>query len=234
MEKTGITPAMLRAEAESLGAMAGTPGAIDLEVLKQRLWGQQDGGDVSHLIAARDVAGLIAAVEALRKDNRHQIDRALSAETRLGGLRARVAELCESLNWRNRQVVTWKARAEAAEAHMAALAGALETISLGRRPGKNRDWVCPFCHVQSERTAEIQHTKSCFVPRIRTVLAATPAEVIERAKAVRAEGYAAGLEAAAKCVETMGPGQPTGGGDWDEWSLEDITEAIRALGKEAD
>ncbi len=65
--------------------------------------------------------------------------------------------------------------------------------------------------------------------RARTVLAATPAEALERA---RGEDYAAGLEAAVKRVAAMGPGQPTGGGDWDEWSLEDIIEAIRALGKE--
>jgi len=38
-----------------------------------------------------------------------------------------------------------------------------------------------------------------------------------------------GVEVAATHVEGLPAGHPTGGGDFDEWTLDEIAEAIRAL-----
>jgi hypothetical protein len=41
-------------------------------------------------------------------------------------------------------------------------------------------------------------------------------------------GKQAGLERAAEIVDRMPPGSPTGGGDFDEWTMDEIAAAIRA------
>jgi hypothetical protein len=54
-------------------------------------------------------------------------------------------------------------------------------------------------------------------------------ELIAQALATaRAEGVKEGMEKAAGIVDRMAPGVPTGGGDYDEWSLDDVAENIRA------
>ena len=128
------------------------PAEIDLDALKQRLWGQRDGGDVSKLIPARDVAALIAAVEALRErvgkfngwlyeresqlaKSRHEtnnVQRELKAAEALrkqaaeqDKLISRLEDVLKGTGLRNSDL---EARAEAAEAHAVELAGALEIL----------------------------------------------------------------------------------------------------------
>ena len=78
----------------------------------------------------------------------------------------------------------WKERTEAAEAYMATLAGALDELL---------DSVVAHNEANDRIMIDPHATEAAMA-----ILAATPEAAIERARAMRAEGYAAGLEAAAK------------------------------------
>ena len=84
---------------------------------------------------------------------------------------------------------------------------------------------------------ELQTDFRKAIETARTVLAATPAKALERARAVESKNYAAGLEAAAKWHEkcaakaehkAKGSGVLVQKMSWHNWSA----KAIRALGKE--
>lgn len=134
--------------------------------------------------------------------------------------RARVEEYDKSLNWQNGQIITWKKRAEAAEARVVELVGALEA-------------QCTLI----ENNPMLSACASSTLEPARTILAATPARAMERARAVEGKGYAAGLEAAAEFHEkyaakaehkAKGSGVLIHKMSWHNWSA----EAIRALNKE--
>ncbi len=158
-------------------------GAIDLGALKQRLWGQQDGGDVSNLIAARDVAALIAAVEALR-ERVAELETQLTSYQTVGGAAGslmsaqlqRIAELeravGDAVQLENEQI---RLRA-LAEIHATELTGALKVcereMSEAYRLGLV-DSLAPKSEASSFTQA---------VSVARTVLAATPAKALVRAR----------------------------------------------------
>ena len=48
---------------------------------------------------------------------------------------------------------------------------------------------------------------------------------------VRREAEARVREECAQAVIDMGPGHPTGAGDYDDWSIQDVAAAIRAGGE---
>ena len=123
------------------------PGAIDLD--------------------AMEAQALLAAVEALRaRVALLKNDQALG-ENIITRQEARVAELellvRDSVR-RAGNCEAWQARAEAAEARVAELAGALDGL-VSSRHEHAASFQCPWCHA-------------------RTVLAVTPADVLERARAV--------------------------------------------------
>jgi len=54
-------------------------------------------------------------------------------------------------------------------------------------------------------------------------------EAVPQLDALIAEAQRECLEKAVEFINNMPPGKPTGGGDFDEWSLDEIAEQVRAL-----
>jgi hypothetical protein len=142
------------------------PGAIDLEQIQR--WRSPD----------REIDALIAAVEALRErvaklEQCIKDDSVLYIE-RTKALRARVVELARQERAQYQLRMQAKTNVEAAEAREAALAGAC-CIVLAELP-------------EDDEGIEIGDLQRLLCA-CRTALAATPAEALERAKAVESKGY---------------------------------------------
>ena len=178
-------------------ASAVDPGAIELDKLKTVMRNWPDS-------AQKEIyTRLIAAVEALR---------------------ARIKIIKGNLE---SEAFFWKERAEAAEARVVELVGAVNALLKERSVNTLEEAAREYPH-DKEDVAEVL----AVFDNLRTVLAATPAEALERAKVVRAESYAAGLEAAAAYLDevaavTAADLSLTG----KVWPIE-TAKAIRALGKE--
>ncbi len=146
------------------------------------------------------------------------------ASNEIEALRERVAETEIQLSMHSKWLGEALSRAEAAEAHVAALAGALEDMFSDWRYIRQQYGDLPG--VGWDRA----ENKAC------AVLAATPEDVMERAKAVRAQSYAAGLEAAAKwhdrLVTFMEDGPHEDATQAAAKLHQKCAKAIRALGKE--
>jgi hypothetical protein len=249
-------------------ASAVDPDAINLEVIKE-----YRGVDQIFFTAA--ISDLIAAVEALRERvvvadgnikclveaNKHWHLRVSQMTTDAEATEARGMELQAGAREATAKRPTWQCcdpwfdgllggllrRAKAAEAREVELAGALE-------------WALDIIDINDKLIAEKlgvqcdQQIDQVAKTKARSALAATPAKALERARAVEAEGYAAGLEAAAKVADQhrgsaakarLAKDQPLGMMDDDglvveiraeergeDIAAEIIAKAIRALGKE--
>ena len=133
------------------------PAAIDLEVLEDRA----HYGTHQH---AQDIHRLIAAVEALRE--------------RVAGLESTTNDWIEAGILRGHRADQAEAKTEAAEARVAALARALERAA--RALQETADWLADEPEPHMGTVHGIRNDASAA----RTVLADTPTEALERARAV--------------------------------------------------
>ena len=190
---------------EAAPAKADDDGANDLEAIRSKLYKNIDESE----LWSDDIFNLIAEVEMLQDEVAGYdtlFDLAAGRERpwieawrRASGKPDTLPDYGEMLNW-------LCSRAEAAAAREAVLAGVLEEIGSG-----------PCCGTESC----CEDDPKCDAMMARAALATTRPQALERARAVEAKGYAAGLEAAAQYVESH------------VWTTpEKQSKAIRALDKE--
>lgn len=193
---------------EAAPAKADDPATIDLDVLIDRLHNWKEWEKVGY---TRDLINkiTIAAIEALR-------ERVAGYDTLFDLALKRESQWIEA--WQEETgkqntlpdygvILAWICdRAETAQALVAVLTKALA-----------------FYRDDDERAVEGGILESVSKRPATAALAAMPTEALERAKAVEAKDYAAGLEAAAEIAETIDSGRG---------NEKEIAKSIRALGKE--
>lgn len=167
------------------------PGAIDLEAIRKRYCAQFYAGKLDP--ASQAMANLITAVEALRARVTELTGALegfrcalLAANNRAEAAEAREADMKADYLRRHKDACDRFEELIAVKAREAALTGALEAVpqSVLSTHGRGGAEVCPNCGERHEYTSEIIHKPGCYILKIQVVLAATPAQALERAKAV--------------------------------------------------